>query len=332
MEQYNDHINDLIGKYLAGEASDADLRAVEQWAALDAENQKYLDHLRLIFERAAATKTLHSFDTDAAWMRVRNRMLEIDPKGKTLRFDFGFFLKAAAALLVVALVGYLVVRNQRDVAPTYMMAVAAGTATVSDTLPDGSDVFLNKQSSIEYTFDKQKKQHVVKLSGEAHFDIEPEKKKDFVVQAGELYIKDIGTSFNVKAYPESNTVEVVVQEGIVMFYTSENPGVQLHAGGKGVYDKSTKTFTVEQPEVNVLSYKTHSFVFTDSDLQSVVDAINKVYDRKIVLSPHLAACRLTVTFNQEEVEVMATIIAETLGLIVREEGNDLVLEGNGCGS
>ncbi|NJM26079.1 MAG: hypothetical protein HC859_11905, partial [Bacteroidia bacterium] len=317
MEQYNDHINDLIGKYLSGEASDADVRAVEQWAALDGENQKYLEHLALIFERAAASKTLRAFDTDAAWARVRSRMLEIEPKGKIIKFDFGFLLKAAAALLVIALVGYLVVRNQDDSAPKYMMAVAAGTSTVSDTLPDGSDVFLNRQSSVEYTFDKEKEQHVVKLSGEAHFVIEPEKKKkDFIVQAGDLYIKDIGTSFNVKAYPGSGTVEVVVQEGVVMFYTEDNPGIQLHAGGKGVYHKESRTFTVEQPEPNVLSYKTHSFVFSDADLQSVTDAINKEYDRKIVLGAHLATCRLTVTFNQEEIEVIATIIAETLGLTI----------------
>ena len=101
------------------------------------------------------------------------------------------------------------------------MEVVSQKETKSDTLPDGSGVFLNKKTELAYTFDKKEKSHVVKLKGEAYFNIQHENDKNFIIDAAGVFIRDIGTSFNVKAYPEDNTVEVVVEEGKVMFYTGQ---------------------------------------------------------------------------------------------------------------
>ena len=136
---------------------------------------------------------------------------------------------------------------------TQSMEVIAQKETVADTLPDGSDVFLNKETELVYSFDKKKKNHVVKLKGEAYFNIQHDESKTFIVDVAGIFIRDIGTSFNVKAYPEDNTVEVVVEEGKVMFYTDTDSGIYLSAKGKGIYNKTTKTFIIEQPEENVLS-------------------------------------------------------------------------------
>ena len=128
------------------------------------------------------------------------------------------------------------------------MEMVAQKETKSDTLPDGSGVFLNKKTELAYTYDKKEKSHVVKLKGEAYFNIQHEDDKNFIIDAEGVFIRDIGTSFNVKAYPEDNTVEVVVEEGKVMFYTDTDTGIYLSAKGKGIYNKATKEFTIEQPE------------------------------------------------------------------------------------
>jgi ferric-dicitrate binding protein FerR (iron transport regulator) len=173
---------------------------------------------------------------------------------------------------------------------------------------------------------------VVKLKGEAYFNIHHEDDKKFIVEAEGLYIRDIGTAFNVTAYPESNTVEVVVVEGEVEFFTDDNPGIRLTANGKGVYNKNTKTFSIEQPENNVLAYKTRFFSFSDADLGSVVESLNSVYDKKIIVSEPLKACRLTVSFNDEEIGEIGAVIAETLNLRITETETEIVLEGEGCGN
>ena len=202
--------------------------------------------------------------------------------------------------------------------------------TKSDTLPDGSGVFLNKKTELAYTYDKKEKSHFVKLKGEAYFNIQHDDDKNFIIDAEGVFIRDIGTSFNVKAYPEDNTVEVVVEEGKVMFYTGTDTGIYLSAKGKGIYNKATKEFTIEQPEENVLAYKTKFFSFSNTDLRAAVEALNNVYDKKIVLGENLSNCRLTVSFNQEDIDEIAAVMAETLGLTLKNSATEIRLDGQGC--
>ncbi len=204
---------------------------------------------------------------------------------------------------------------------------------ITDTLPDGSDVVLNKTTTLAYVYDKRKKVHEVQLKGEAYFNIHHNGDEKFVIDAGGVFIRDIGTSFNVRAYPESDLVEVLVEEGEVIFYKSEtqdDSSLYLRAGGKGVYNKKTGAFTVEDPEPNTLSYKTKFFTFSGQNLETVVETLNKVYDKKITVSKAIKKCPLTVSFNDETIEEIAQVIAETLGLTVTEANGRIVLEGESC--
>jgi transmembrane sensor len=58
--------------------------------------------------------------------------------------------------------------------------------------------------------------------------------------------------------------------------------------------------------------------------------VNSVYDEKITISPKVTGCRLTVTFNNESVEDIASVIAETLGLRLTKSNKGYFLEGEGC--
>lgn len=330
MENSLDHIDELIGKYLSGETSVEESALVEQWIAESESNRKYFNQFKFIFDRAATVKELQDFNTDAAWNKMRSR-LNARPSGKVVAmkpFWENTYLRIAASIILILGIGFFIYRSSTTV--TNAVEVIADVKIKSDTLPDGSAVTLNKQTQIAYSFDKRKNAHRVKLKGEAYFDIKHNDEKAFIVEADQLMIKDIGTSFNVKAYPERNTIEVVVEEGEVQLYTEFNEGIFVRAGGKGVYDKTSKTFSLEQPEPNAAAYKSKHFVFADAELGAIVLALNNVYDRKISIAPHLSSCRLTVTFLDESPEEIANVIAETLGLSVTANGSDLLLEGKAC--
>ncbi len=330
---YNiDHIDDLIGKYLAGEAKKDEIALIESWARENEDNQKYFDQCKSIFDKASVIKGWQEFDTDAAWTKVKatiqkaeTRTVSFSPQTST----YAFMWRVAASIIVVIGIGFFAYRliKPNSLKP---MEVIAQKETKADTLPDGSGVFLNKKTELTYDYDKKKKKHVVKLKGEAYFNIQHDDDKTFIIDAEGVFIRDIGTSFNVKAYPEGNTIEVVVEEGEVMFYTDKDSGVYLSANGKGIYNKTTKTFTVEQPEENVLAYKTKFFSFSATDLRTVVEALNNVYDKKIVLGENLYNCHLTVSFNNEDINEIASIIAETLGLTLKKSESEIRLEGSGC--
>lgn len=328
---YNvDHIDDLIGKYLAGEAAQEEILFVESWAKQTSENQRYLQQCRSIFDRAAVVTEWQEFDTDAAWTKLKGSLKKADTPSIPLHGPKrNFYWQIAASIIVLLGIGLFAYKLARPGASKSIEVITERT-TKSDTLPDGSDVFLNKKTELTYAYDKKKKNHVVKLKGEAYFNIHHEDDKNFIIEASGVLIKDIGTSFNVKAYPGDSTVEVVVEEGKVMFYTDTDSGVYLSANGKGIYNKRTKTFTVEEPELNVLAYKTKFFSFSDTTLRSVVEELNGVYDKKIILDQNLRDCHLTVSFNNEHIDEIAAIIAETLGLSIVKSETEIRLQGSGC--
>jgi ferric-dicitrate binding protein FerR (iron transport regulator) len=327
-----EHIDELIGKYLAGEAAQDEIHFVELWAKENDANRKHLDHCKLIFDKTFKVKQFQEFDTDAAWARMRSKIettqrRTIGSTDKKPRRNFHW--RIAASVLVLMGLGFIAYKT---IAPSSVQPVqfVADAETKADTLPDGSGVFLNKKTELTYTYNQKERNHRVKLAGEAYFKIQHEDDKTFIIDASGVYIKDIGTAFNVKAYPDSNSIEVFVEEGSVMFYTDTDSGVYLSANGKGIYDKTTRKFNIEKPEENVLAYKTRFFTFNDTDLKSVMLALNNVYDKKIVFSPNLYNCHLTVSFNNEDIDEIAAVIAETLGLHVTKSANEIRLEGAGC--
>ena len=326
-----EHIDQLIARVLAGEASPDQIAALETWRGQSDDNREYFEDMRLIYD-SASLQAGDQFDTDRAWQKVRAQ-LHKDGKSKVVSINSGFkmFLRIAAGITILLVAGiftYQYMGNDSDP----VIELSSGNQVTSDTLPDGSRIFLNRQTRVKYAFDANKKLHTAKLEGEAYFDIQSDEGDSFVIEAGETLIRDIGTSFNVKAYAGSPTIEVVVDEGEVIFYTTTDPGIHLKAPGKGVYNRSTQTFTAGKPEANVTAYKTRSFTFTNDSLTTVMKTLNEVYTLKFDIAENLKDCKITVAFNDEEPEEIASIIAETLGLTVTRSGATLRLEGPGCGN
>lgn len=332
MEKDTNDIDDLIGKVLTGEASTEEQLRLEVWTKLSTANHKHLEQVKAIFEKAASHQVQLHFDTDAAWKKVKEKL----SKSATQEVRFlPFFtnktlLRMAAG--VIFILGATFFAYEWWNIPTETLAVIADATTVQDTLPDGSTAFLNKKSSITYEYNPRQKTRKVKLKGEGFFEVKHENEKPFVVEAQEVLIRDIGTAFNVKAYPNSDTVLVTVKTGEVQIYTLNNEGISLKMGEAGIYRKSLHEFSrLEKPDTNALSYKTGVLSFNNTDLKTVISKINEVYNSKIKLeNPALASCRLTVNFHNEPLDTIVDVIAETLKLTVTRKNKEILLNGPGC--
>ena len=356
MENRVDHIDDLIGKLLAGEATEEDKAFVESWLQEDEANRKYFEQVKTIFHRASSPTVQLQFDTDAAWKKVKQKLskgLAIAGKEVDMPLERSDSwssrmkyvsqvsrqngLRIAASVLIAVALGYGVYQGLRP--RTKILAVASGAQTLHDTLPDGSTAFLNKKSEIRFEYNSWAKTRTVKLKGEAFFEVKHEDEKPFIIETDEVLIKDLGTAFNVKAYPESNNVEVIVEQGEVQIYTLRDSGLDLIAGEKGIYDKVMKKFSkLVKIDTNSLSYKTKIFSFNNTDLGSIVDKLNEIYGSKIRLANEaLRDCHLTVNFNDDKLDTIIEILAETLNLTVTRpnqrvdpSGQEIILDGKGC--
>lgn len=333
MENEINDIDDLIGKVLTGEASAEERTRLEAWSTIHSDNEKYVAQVRAIFEKAASTKTAPDFDADAAWNKMKARM-NGTLRGVTITQSGGNSLwpviRIAASIALFIAVG--IYAYQLLAPPVETFALTTQKAVAQDTLPDGSKAFLNKRSSITYEYNPRQKIRKVKLKGEGFFDVKHEEARPFIIDAEEVLIRDIGTSFNVKAWPESDTVEVIVESGEVQIYTLDNAGLALKAGETGVYNRQNRSFTrLEKPDANARAYQTGELTFVNENLKNVVEKINEVYDSRIRLeNPALETCRLTVSFHHDTIDTIVDVIAETMKLSVVRSDKEILLSGKGC--
>lgn len=321
--------DDVLVKYLLGEADRDEQLAVEQWIAADAANQKHYSDMKLIWEESKKLEGQTTVDTDAAWQRLMQRVAQDEDGGiatvstsRTLQFSPARWMRAAALLLAMVGSAWLVYRLSG--AGNEQLLAQSFDKVLITTLPDGSVVTLNKNSELSYPahFDGNKRN--VTLKGEAFFSITANKAQPFVIDAGNSSVTVVGTTFNVKS--KNEVTEVIVESGIVEVAKREK-AVRLLPGQKVVVSAATTTPVPENVTDELYNYyRTNEFVCNATPLSKVVTTLNEAYNIQIVLqNSRIASLPLSVTFHNEPIDVIVDIIAKTLNLSVQKEGNQIIL-------
>jgi ferric-dicitrate binding protein FerR (iron transport regulator) len=321
-EQEEFYIDSLIAKYIVGEISPSEEKELKEWCALSEENQKVLDDELLIFQKANLG-TDQQFDVDLAWTKIQPK-IQTPKKGKQVYFTPW---RIAASFILICTLSFLI---YQQITATDRFQYVSENQVETQILPDQTKLALNRDSEVSIEYNERKKTGLIKLSGESLVSIPESKKVNWQVQVDQLFIEDIGTVFNVKAYPDSPIVEVSIIEGEVRMYLESDNGIILLAGEKGTYDKISNTFSKEEADPNVDSYTSRSFSYFNQDLASVVDQLSEVYQTNIILDGNIGACRLTVEFENEDLDTILSIISETLNLDITKSGSDIILSGAAC--
>lgn len=321
------HIDELIGKYLSGEATPEEAIFLDEWRVQDPENNRHFEQLEKLFLAVGGRQKVSQFDTDQAWERVRAQISERKQSGSIIRMN-PFLMKIAASVAILVAFGAAVFFLLQP--SVVHVNLASKDQILTDTLPQGDIVHLNKHSSIQYDFNPKQNEAKIELEGEAFFDLRnPE--QTTIVQTGSIMIRDIGTKFNVQSRSHLDTILVVVQEGEVQLYSETNEGISVKAGEEGRFIRSSQRFD-KSPTVssNYLSWKTRSFHFNNATLKEVVSTLNAVFEARFAVEQPVENCRITVRFHNEEPGQIADIIAETLGLKVSVESDVITFKGSGC--
>jgi len=324
-----DYIDELIAKVLANEATTEEKLWLENWSNKSDQNKVYIEDSKKLFTQIDNVKIDKKVDTDAAWKKLNTRLENGDTKIIKLPKNKRTFEIAAAVILLIGMSLLLkMFLNKNSDSEIF----AATEQTVEKKLPDGSTVFMNRNTEVSYSVNKNNVREV-KLKGEAYFEVVHNDAQPFVINVGGVLVRDIGTEFNVKALPETNVVEVKVESGEVQFYTENSEGLKLVKGEKALYNRETKQFSKLSVDAfdNTSSYRSKIFNFKETRLQDVIDQLDEIYLCDIVLSDmKLANCPLTVSFDNIPINEIIDIMAETFGFKVQRNGNTYILSGGEC--
>ncbi|SFC83618.1 FecR domain-containing protein [Spirosoma endophyticum] len=346
----------LLGKFLAGETDPAETARVRQWLAsrpgASEPGHDDFEKFERIWEAAgepsATSSGASTVDTNAAWRKVQQKIKTVDRKPVTKSEpvikplpvqrndrrvgEYQPLWRLAAFLVLVAGMGWLTFRLQfmsKDHPDRNMVTLTTNEQKISKILPDGTRILLNRHSTLRYPATFADERREVALTGEAFFDVTPDATRPFRIQARKNVVQVLGTSFSVRAYDAN--VSVAVQTGKVRF-SGGKKAVLLTKNQQATFEASVDTICRAMLlSQNAFAYKTGQLVFDKEPLRDVVQAINQVYNADVRLAnTQLGNCRLTTRFNKTSLETVLAVTAETLGLHVRHEGKQVILEGAGC--
>lgn len=199
-----DDINLLLTRYITNQASDKEIQEVKEWLALHPENELYFIEMYEAWQNMLYTNE-NIVDEDAAFDKLNNRLFNKKTYSKT-------WLYIAASLIIIASAAIILYPRQLV---SQRNTIAAGKGVIKKfILKDGTQVWLNAGSVMEYDSGFGITNRNVNLKGEALFDIGHRiKNLPFIIKAKNYIIRDIGTRFNVKAYPGDKNLEAVVLQG-----------------------------------------------------------------------------------------------------------------------
>jgi ferric-dicitrate binding protein FerR (iron transport regulator) len=194
------------------------------------------------------------------------------------------------------------------------------------TLPDGSQIWLNAESSITYPAAFTGKTREVSISGEAYFEVAKNKSKPFIVTAGNQTIEVLGTHFNVNTYKDEQTNNTTLLEGSVRIKTVHT-SLTLKPGQQGQLNRRTNNLSLAvHPDLEqVMAWKNGLFNFNNADLQTVMKQLSRWYDVTVVYEGTVPQMKfggkMQRSLNLSEV----TAALSAVGVKFRIEGKKLIV-------
>ena len=148
-------------------------------------------------------------------------------------------------------------------------------------LADGSKVWLNSASSLRYPTVFTGNERQVALTGEGYFEISKNSHQPFFVNVGKMRVQVLGTSFNVMAYRDEETINTTLLEGAVMVRDG-GQAKQLQPGQQAVLDGDDRMALHSADIVKTMAWKNGFFEFDNMRLEMIMRQVARWYDVEIV--------------------------------------------------
>jgi len=304
----------------------AEARFVEQWSEADAAHRARLDAARAIWD---ARRPPSAWDVEGMWQRVRRAMA-----AEGHRPAFGRHLRregehrglkaglAAAAVLVLIAAASLVVMRGNGRAPSFREYATARGQRITLQLPDSTTLVLAPESRLRIPGRYGRGTRELFLEGEALFTVVHDAKRPFRVHARHAVAEDIGTRFDVRAYPEDSLVAVAVADGAVSLGRIAAEGVVVRAGEVATLSPAGLMATGPAGALaGYLSWADSRLHFANVPLPAVLRAIGRWYDLDVrVDGPTLATRSITAELATRSPDEMLQALAVAVGARVTRSG------------
>ncbi|MDA3927413.1 MAG: FecR family protein [Prolixibacteraceae bacterium] len=268
--------NEIIGKFISGGLN-------EEKELLNVEDKFALQNYSHIAEKIELLKKMEKIDSSEALQNVKKRIV------KKKKIKWKTYLQKAAAILIIPILSIAIYQhvqiNSYTENITYTKISTPPTLRSSTTLPDGTKVWLNGNSSIEYPNQFIGKERLISMSGEAYFEVAKNKFKPFQVKINDIIVEATGTQFNISSYTNDKFQEILLTEGSVNILLNKNAEKKFLTALKvnelakfDIEKRNIKVVTVE-PE-KYIAWKSGKIIFYNDAMVEVIKKLERWYNVK----------------------------------------------------
>jgi ferric-dicitrate binding protein FerR (iron transport regulator) len=297
-----------MGKYFTSEkgegksSGDFDAGVIEDM-------QKVVDSIELL-------KKMQTVDTVAALKRIKQKENSFHKIRKLL-----IVLRKVAAILILPLLFYTVWQSVQiaDFNQSIVQNVIATPPTLRSvfTLPDGTKVWMNGNTTITYPTFFKGKERLVELNGEAYFQVAHNKQKPFIVKSGNLLVEAVGTEFNFLSFVGETKQETLLTKGKVNILLKNERGRKvvgtLTPNQMAVYNAgsaSLKVLNVDPQKYT--AWKDGQIIFKNDVLSDVLNRLSRWYNVEFIYDERLKKdYAFTGSFAGEEITQILNYIELT---------------------
>ncbi len=197
-----------------------------------------------------------------------------------------------ASILVLVFGTWLYTRNGADIKDSVienkMILITTSVGEKAEViLSDGTKIIVNSNSALSYPNKFIGSTREVILQGEAFFEVTENKDKPFIVNTNEgMHIKVLGTTFNVKSYPEDHKIETTLVTGKVeVIERKDNKTVLLYPSQRATYVKTNDQLIIDKVDTqNFISWKDGKLIYDETPLREVIKDLERAYKVSFMVS------------------------------------------------
>lgn len=268
---------DLLWRYVTGSATREEKEKVEEAIEGSASYRHAFEQLALIFHAGRTRERILRRDSKKALGFV-HRKIRWRSHMKSIR------RAAVAASLFIGLAGISMTVYQNSSKAPYSETITIETNAgmrSSVKLPDGTLVYLNAESVLEYPVAFDRKERIVRLDGEAYFNVVHNEKQPFKVNTpgDHVTIEVLGTDFNLQAYSRDSSVQATLVRGKILYnIPADSLSYMLRPSDMVTYDIANQKISHEKIDTDrMISWIDGCFVFKDTPIPDMIRQLSHYY-------------------------------------------------------
>lgn len=264
----------ILIRYFLKQASEEEKEGIRLWIEESEENRKRFIRERIRFD---ASVLVDEAAVEPSAKAASGKRFRLHPA-------LSWSLKVAASVLMLVGSFYLYDNYRMDrLAQTMQCVYAPAGNRTNVRLPDGTNVWLNANTSLRYPMAFAENSREIMLDGEAYFEVAKDE-KPFIVKTSKYDVEVLGTTFNVEAYKDKANFRTMLYEGKVKLYSAKDPKAVYLSPGQTAELMGESLQVVPTPDPNSYRWKDGLIYIEDQSFNAIMGLFEKFYDVQIVVN------------------------------------------------